>query len=200
MKKGPLKRSQKPLKRTPLKSGGKKAINKTPLKNQRTKLKQNGIKKSTNNKPRKRNLKRKQIRREGSTALSREIKACDVAFSQMIRISNADEKGMVKCYTCSYRGFYKQDSIECGHFRGRTNMSTRWMRLNVACQCTRCNQLKSGNLAVYEKNLIRDHGPEIIPYLDRESKRITKLTVERVRTLKEHFELEVIKLKQKLNL
>jgi predicted nucleic-acid-binding Zn-ribbon protein len=198
MKKTPLKRRKGPgLKKSadvPKKSGFKKK----PLKNKSIELKKEASKKKHLVQKKKRNLRRKQIRKTSSNPLSREIKLCDLAFSQMIRLSNADQNGIVKCYTCSYRGFWKKDSVECGHFRGRTHMNTRWLRLNVACQCTRCNQLKSGNLEVYEKNLIRDHGPGIISYLDRESKKVTKLTVERVKNLKEYFESEVIKLKNKL--
>lgn len=197
MKKTPLRKNQKPLKKTPLKSR-KKIISKKPLKNRGYKLKQNKQEKSVANQKRKRNIKKRSLRQNSTTPLSKEIVACDAAFSKWVRLSSADEKGMVKCYTCNYRGYYKQDSIECGHFRGRANMSTRWMRLNVACQCTRCNQLKSGNLAVYEKNLIRDYGPDIITYLDRESKRITKLSIEKVRTLRNYFESECVKLKSKL--
>lgn len=181
---------KKPLKRTALKK---------PVKNLGNTLKKSALKKSNNNKNHKKNLKKKNIRKESTTPLSKEIKACDIAFSQYIRLSNADSHGMVKCYTCKYIGFWKQDSIECGHFRGRTNMNTRWLKINVACQCTRCNQLKQGNLDVFAKNLIRDYGDGVIEYLDRESKKINKLTIEKVQTLRNYFELELVKLKGKLN-
>lgn len=201
MKKGqPLKRSQKPLKRSPLKSAGKKAINKTPLKNKGNHLKKSGLKKSEANKSRKRNLKRKQIRRESNSPLAREIKLCDKFFSQYVRLSNADKYGVVKCFTCESVDYWQRASIEDGHFKGRGAMNTRWMKKNNEPQCKFCNDWLGGNLEVFAERLVLKHGKGILEYLDRESKIPVQLSVEKVKKLRTYFEGEVLKLKQKLNL
>lgn len=196
MKKGPpLKRKpfsakKTGLKKTPLKSAGKKPLNKKPL----------NKKNSFKPKPPKKNVKRKPIRKASNTALAREIKACDLAFSRWLRLSSSDKDGMVSCYTCDYRGYWKSGGIELGHFKGRGAYSTRWLRLNVAPQCQMCNGHRRGNLEVYAKNLTRDHGEGVVQHLNRESKKNAKLTLDKVRKLREYFEGELKKLKQKLNL
>lgn len=200
MKKTPLNRGKGSLKKSPLKRkvGGKNLVNKTPLKNQKSKLKQTGLKKSVANKSRKRNLKRKQIRKNSTNPLSREIKLCDAAFSRFIRLSNSDSKGNVKCYTCDFVGYWKQNSIQNGHFISRNSMMCRWLKLNNHPQCEKCNMLLSGNLKVYAENLKKEYGPGIIEYLEKEGKKISKLSVEKVRQLREYFEAQVILLKAKL--
>lgn len=200
MKKSPLKRKPFKAKRTPLKSGGKKAINKTPLKNQRTKLKQNGIQKNKSNKPRKRNLKRKQIRKDSANPLSREIKLCDNVFSKYVRLLNSDSRGIVKCFTCEYKANWQRAGIQCSHFKSRGHYSTRWLKLNCEPGCVQCNEFLSGNLKVFAERLVAKHGPGILEYLDQESKKTVKLTVEKVKQLRLYFEEQVVKLKQKLNL
>lgn len=200
MKKTPLHKRGRFLKKSPLKqnSAGKKEVNKTPIKKQKSKLKQTALKKADNNKGRKRNIRKKQIRKESTSSLSKEIKACDLAFSRFIRLSNADNKGNVKCYTCDFVGFWKQNSIQNGHFIGRSNFSTRWLRLNNHPQCEKCNMLLNGNLKVYAENLEKEYGSGIVEYLQKEGKKNVKVTLEKVRDLRNYFESQVVILKSKL--
>lgn len=199
MKKTPLRKNQKPLKKTPLKSR-KKTINKKPLKNRGYKLKQNKQEKSVANQKRKRNIKKRSLRQNSTTPLSKEIVACDQVFSKYIRLLNADRDGNVECYTCGHKAFWRQSGQQNGHFKSRSAMGTRWLRLNCAVQCTACNSYRQGNLKVFAENLTRDYGEGVVEYLDQQSKKISKVSVEKVRKLRTYFEGEVLRLRQKLNL
>ena len=67
-------------------------------------------------------------------------------FSKCIR--NRDN---YKCYTCQSSG----GLMNAGHFwHGVLDFDEE----NIHCQCVGCNHFKSGNLAVYASNLIRDMG------------------------------------------
>lgn len=65
------------------------------------------------------------------------IKRLDWVFSRWLRKSNADEDGMVVCFTCGH--LFHWLSITCGHFRKRRHMATRWNEINCAPQCVECN-------------------------------------------------------------
>lgn len=199
MKKTPLRKNQKPLKKTPLKSR-KKIISKKPLKNRGYKLKQNKQEKSVANQKRKRNIKKRSLRQNSTTPLSKEIVACDAAFSKYIRLLNADKDGMVKCFTCDNKAFWRQSGIQNGHYKSRSHMNTRWLKLNCEPQDVACNSFLGGNLKVFAERLVDKHGKGILEYLEKESKKNVKLTVEKVRKLRTYFEGEVLRLRQKLNL
>jgi len=183
------------MKKSPLKK-------KTPLKNRGTKIKKNSKLKRSAITKRKRNIAKNVSRKKSrkSSPLWVEIVKCDLAFSQYIRLTYANEKGIVKCYTCEMKAFWKQSGIECGHFKGRTNMNTRWLKSNCKPQCTQCNQYLQGNLKIFEKNLIAEYGEDIIPFLNKEASKKEQLIVSKVKNLRNYFESEVVKLKQRLEI
>jgi Bacteriophage Lambda NinG protein len=64
------------------------------------------------------------------------------------------------CYTCGHQGG------EAGHYwHNKLDFDER----NLHCQCTSCNRFKSGNLAIYAHNLIRDHGHKWFDKLDADA-------------------------------
>lgn len=75
----------------------------------------------------------------------------DIIFSQLVRLKEADEHGMVKCYTCDTVKHWKQ--MQCGHFIPRAHMPTRFSVKNCRPQCKSCNEDKRGNLAVFSERL-----------------------------------------------
>jgi hypothetical protein len=75
----------------------------------------------------------------------------DIIFSQMIRLTHADEHGMVACYTCDVLKHWKQ--MQCGHFVSRAQMPTRFSVKNCRPQCKTCNEDLRGNLAVFAERL-----------------------------------------------
>jgi hypothetical protein len=139
-------------------------------------------------------------RNNNSDPRSNEIHKCDRAFSTYIRISSSDARGICKCFTCEYSGFWKRDGIECGHFKSRQHLATRWMILNANPQCTRCNQMLDGNLEPYKEALLEVHGDNILDYLEEESNKITSLSVEDVRDIRLKIEARLKKVKEEKGL
>jgi hypothetical protein len=144
--------------------------------------------------------KKRHVGKKSKSPLRKEISLCDMVFSQYIRLSNADTKGIVKCFTCRFKAFWKQSGIECGHFKSRTHMGTRWYKKNNEPQCISCNQYRAGNLKIFERNLIKKYGEGIIEHLEQESIKKVKLTISKIRNLRNHFESEVVRLKKELGL
>ncbi len=66
----------------------------------------------------------------------------DVAFSELVRLSNADDSGFVKCITCGRSGFWKD--FDAGHFVTRDHLNTRWDLDNVKPQCQHENRRMGG--------------------------------------------------------
>jgi hypothetical protein len=55
--------------------------------------------------------------------------------------------------------------MDAGHFMSRRFLNTRWHPVNVWPQCKECNQVKSGNLVIYEAKLRGQFGDEAIDEL-----------------------------------
>ena len=67
----------------------------------------------------------------------------DKAFSELARISRADDNGMVTCIDgCGKSGHWKD--FDCGHFVDRDNLPTRWDLDNCWPQAQDCNRFKAG--------------------------------------------------------
>ena len=66
------------------------------------------------------------------------IKECDRLFSLLVRQAAADHHGLTGCATCNTRPKpWRQ--MQCGHYRSRRFLNTRWVAHNAAVQCGRCN-------------------------------------------------------------
>jgi hypothetical protein len=67
----------------------------------------------------------------------------DDAFSDLIRMSHADDRGRVTCIDgCGKSGFWKD--FDCGHFMDRDQYPTRWHLDNARPQAPYCNREKKG--------------------------------------------------------
>lgn len=84
------------------------------------------------------------------------IEKLDALHSEWIRRSNADENGIVKCFTCHKEDHWKK--MQCGHFQSRRHRTTRWHNLNTKPQCVGCNMFKQGEQYLFGKNLDLLHG------------------------------------------
>jgi hypothetical protein len=65
-------------------------------------------------------------------SISKLKKELDKWFSLYIRLRDADENGIVICFTSGRAYHYKR--MHAGHFMSRINLSTRWCELNVQPQ------------------------------------------------------------------
>jgi hypothetical protein len=78
------------------------------------------------------------------------------AFSEYIRRRNADENGMVKCFTCSSFKHWKE--MQAGHGIPRQHWGTRYDEKNVQSQCRKCNCFEQGEQAEFSKQVDLKYG------------------------------------------
>ena len=98
----------------------------------------------------------------------------DQEFSRYIRLRDSDEMGHVVCCTCGKVVFWKD--ADCGHFRKRRHLPTRWLETNAHAQCKECNQGKDGAHVEYCHFLNRKYGPGIVLKLSQISQYKDKYT------------------------
>jgi hypothetical protein len=104
----------------------------------------------------------------------------DIIFSQLIRLSHADEHGMVQCFTCDIIRHWKQ--MQCGHFVSRAQMPTRFSVKNCRPQCKDCNEHKDGNLIVFSERLEAEE-PGIVAILEEQSRGIQDYSRDELKAL-----------------
>jgi hypothetical protein len=104
----------------------------------------------------------------------------DAMFSQVIRLSHADEKGMVECYTCGAIQHWKQ--MQCGHFIPRIHMLTRFSEDNCKPQCKMCNEGKDGNLVAFAEHLNHDRSGAV-EMLEEQARNIYHYEVDELKAM-----------------
>ena len=102
------------------------------------------------------------------------IKKLDAIFSEYIRRKHADENGMVKCYTCNKKAYWKGEGMQNGHFISRKSRILRWDERNCRSQCYSCNCHFYGRQFLFALNLNKEYGYNIAEELLIESKKIIK--------------------------
>ena len=86
------------------------------------------------------------------TSISKLKKELDKYFSLYIRLRDANEYGMVQCFTCGIVKEYNK-GMQCGHFQSRRVMATRYDEQNCSAQCVACNMFRSGEQYRFGLNL-----------------------------------------------
>ena len=129
--------------------------------------------------------------------LSGLIEDADRVISQYVRLKNADENGIVACYTC---GLKKHWSLQqAGHYIKRANLYLRWDEgRNIRIQCVGCNEVQSGNMIVYSQKL--DAECKGLPDLLRDEARLVhKPTRDEIRAIISEYSPKLKELKKRLN-
>lgn len=101
------------------------------------------------------------------------VKETDRVFSLYIRNRGA-YFGRNHCFTCG--AYLLIEELQCGHFRPRRFLNTRWHPVNCWPQCNRCNVELGGNLKVYENKLVALYGRDAIDGLFVLSNSYEKIT------------------------
>lgn len=128
--------------------------------------------------------------------LSGLIADADAVFSQYIRLKYANERGMVKCYTCGdLRHWTMQQN---GHYVKRANLYTRWMEANCRPQCAKCNEGLYGNMAIFREKLDKEDSG-ITEIMVDSLKLVYKPTREEIRQVIAEYTPKVKALKKKLS-
>jgi len=102
------------------------------------------------------------------------IKKLDAIFSEYIRRKHANKNGIVKCYTCNKKAYWKGEGMQNGHFISRNSRILRWREDNCRPQCYSCNCHFYGRQYVFALNLNKEYGYNIAEELLIESKKIIK--------------------------
>ena len=132
----PIKSSQKPLKRTPIKrSATKTAIYPSKPKPRSTKP-----------------VARRKIL----------IQDLDTVFSKYIRMKAATD-GVARCVTCGIRDSWKL--MDNGHYLVRGKLGTRYDERNCHVQCRKCNRLGQGMMKQYTLFMRARYGQSVIDEL-----------------------------------
>ena len=110
-----------------------------------------------------------------STNHQKLIRKLDDAFSEYIRLRDADEHGIVNCITCDDRHHYRE--IDCGHFVDRGHMATRYHLQNSNGQCRLCNSTHDGRAELHGKAIDLKYGEgtaEMLIKLGRQERHFTE--------------------------
>ena len=91
-------------------------------------------------------------------------KELDKWFSLFIRLREANEYGMVQCFTCGKVAHYK-DGMQNGHFQSRRHLSTRFDEENCQVQCIKCNMFSQGEQFKFGIHLDAKYGEGTAEYL-----------------------------------
>ena len=102
------------------------------------------------------------------------IKKLDAIFSEYIRRKHADKNGIVKCYTCNKKAYWKGKGMQNGHFISRSSRILRWREDNCRVQCYSCNCMRYGQAYIFGANLNKEFGFNKAEELLIESKKIIK--------------------------
>jgi hypothetical protein len=90
------------------------------------------------------------------TTLAKEKEKLQAIVNKFVRISYADDSGMVRCYTCSSVRHWKE--LDAGHAIPGLKNHCRYDTRIIRPQCDVCNRRKSGNLSVFIPKLIKEIG------------------------------------------
>lgn len=162
-----------------------------PYANKSKKLCSTCVKKIAEAKAKERRAAKREKKRMSISQLTKKL---DTVFSLYIRLENANNKGMVKCFTCDNEHHYK--AIQNGHFQSRRFMSTRFDPFNCAPQCYACNVGMSGMQYEFGKRIDLKYGQGMADLIVQKSKGVYKFDPEEMLEMIEFFAERVDKLKK----
>ena len=116
-----------------------------------------------------------------------EIKKLDTIFSQFVRLRDTDDNGYGRCITCGETFHYKE--FECGHFRSRRNLTTRWREENAHAQCFECNRKE--DIGAYMIAMLNLHGMDVAADIIAKSKVDYKFIQDDYEQIYKHYRAKV---------
>lgn len=82
----------------------------------------------------------------------------DSYCSKYVRLKAANNSGIAVCYTCGKQLPWKM--MDCGHYRSRQHLQTRFDLNGLRTQCQVCNRTLRGNLKKYREHLVMEIGED----------------------------------------
>ena len=108
-------------------------------------------------------------------SISKLKKELDKWFSLYIRLRDANDFGLVQCFTCGVVKPYNK-GMQCGQFQSRSHLSTRFGEVNCQPQCVGCNMFKQGEQYKFALNIDAKYGEGTAQELQFLSKTTLKIT------------------------
>lgn len=93
------------------------------------------------------------------------ISELDRVTSELVRRQASDSRGFAYCFTCGVRKPWQE--LDCGHYRSRRYIQTRFDLDNLRPQCKSCNRYQHGNLSAYREKLVRELGELKVQEIER---------------------------------
>lgn len=123
------------------------------------------------------------------------VQDLDAIFSLYVRIRDADENGIVKCFTCSNKAHYSE--VDAGHYIHRADLNTRWHPKNIRGQCRNCNRINDGMADKFAEQLEKEE-KGLTEYLYELSKQVGKPTRDELKQLIIEYRYKLNQVKKKL--
>jgi hypothetical protein len=119
-------------------------------------------------------------------------------FSEFIRLRDADENGLCKCFTCGLVRPWR--NMDCGHGIGRQHKSTKFNELNNHAQCKRCNGFEGGKREVYKQRVDELYGEGTWDKLEIASRQTVKRGKVEIEIMTAYYKEKVLELKREKGL
>lgn len=116
----------------------------------------------------------------------------DKVFALYIRLRDVMPSGYGRCISCGKIKPFAE--LDCGHFHGRTHMSTRFDEDNCHAECRGCNRASSDHLIGYQENLIKKIGIARYDTLKLKAKSVTHWQDFELEEKIRHYRNEVLRL------
>lgn len=87
------------------------------------------------------------------------------------------------CFTCGVKKPIEE--MNAGHFIHKNCLD--FNKMNINCQCVKCNQYLSGNLGIYAIKLIEKYGKEQVDNLIFDGQKTHKFTLGELETIYEEL-------------
>lgn len=110
------------------------------------------------------------------------------AFSEYIRLRDADDNGICTCITCGLKRHWKQ--VDCGHGIPRQHWGTRYDERNNNAQCKRCNGFEQGSQEAYAIAVDKKHGEGTWEHLLLKKQFGKRLSDFEIKVLTDHYKKE----------
>lgn len=123
------------------------------------------------------------------------IQDLDAIYSRYIRLKYANEKGIVKCFTCDNAAPIGQ--MQNGHYISRSHMATRFYEKNCRPQCPICNSKHEVDTRPFHDRL-EEEEPGITTLLTEMSREIEKPTRDELKSLISEYRFKNKILEKKL--
>jgi hypothetical protein len=119
-------------------------------------------------------------------------------FSQFIRLRDADENGICRCFTCGRVRHWKK--LDAGHGIPRQHKATKYDEKNNNAQCKDCNGFEGGMREVYKIKLDAKYGAGTWDKLEVLSRTTCKRGPFEIEVLYNHYREKVNQLKKEKNI